>query len=66
MPKKAHVTLSGDRSGDYLVEDEMPDGPLVLRPEPAYPSLIPARNGRAATPEERERILGALTSDGQC
>jgi hypothetical protein len=65
MPKNAHVTLAGDRAGDHLVEEELPDGRLVLRPEPAHPSVMPARNGRPTTPEERERILGALPSDGE-
>jgi len=65
MPKNAHVTLAGDRAGDYLVEEELADGRLVLRPEPAYPTVMPVRNGRAATPDERERILGALPSHGE-
>jgi hypothetical protein len=29
-----HVTLAGDRAGDYLVEEELSDGHLVLRPDP--------------------------------
>jgi hypothetical protein len=65
MTKNTHVTLVGDRAGDYLVEEELADGRLVLRPEPTYPSVMPARNGRAATPEEREKILGALPTDGE-
>lgn len=65
MTKDAHVTLAGDRAGDYLVEEELPDGRLVLRPEPNYPSVMPTRNGRAATPKERERILGAIPTDGE-
>lgn len=65
MTKNAHVTLAGDRAGEYLVEEELADGRLVLRPEPTYPSVMPARNGRTATPEEQERILGALPTDGE-
>jgi hypothetical protein len=65
MPKNAHVTLAGDRAGDYLVEQELEDGRLLLRPEPAYPAVMPVRNGRAATLDEREQILGALPSDGE-
>jgi hypothetical protein len=33
-----HVTLAGSRAGDYLVEKELPDGRLVLRPDPSYPT----------------------------
>jgi|NGEPerStandDraft_6_1074524.scaffolds.fasta_scaffold03627_1 hypothetical protein len=65
MPKNEHVTLAGDRVGAYLVEEEVAGGRLVLRPEAAYPAVVPARKGRATTPDERERILGALPSDGE-
>jgi hypothetical protein len=65
MTKNAHVTLVGDRAGDYLVEEELADGRLVLRPEPTYPSVMSARNGRAATSEERDQTLGALPTDGE-
>jgi hypothetical protein len=66
MPENAmHVTLVGDRAGDYLVEEELPDGRLLLRPDPSYPTVMPAFSGRAATAEEFERILGALPTDGE-
>jgi len=60
-----HVTLAGDRAGDYLVEQELPDGRLVLRPDPAYPTAMPSFSGRAATIEEFKDILGALPADGE-
>ncbi len=60
-----HVTLAGDRAGDYLVEEEMPDGRLLLRPDLSYPRVRPAFSGRAATGEEFERILGVLPTDGE-
>jgi hypothetical protein len=47
-----HVTLSGDISGDYVVEDQRPDGHLVLAPDVPYPSVVPAYGGRPATAEE--------------
>lgn len=28
-----HVTLTGDRTGDYVVHEERPDGMIVLQPE---------------------------------
>jgi hypothetical protein len=28
-----HVTLSGDRAGEYLIEEERPDGALLLIPD---------------------------------
>jgi hypothetical protein len=36
-----HVTLAGDRAGDYLIEQELPDGRLLLRLDPAYPAVMP-------------------------
>lgn len=33
VAEQAHVTLSGDIAGEYLVEDRRPDGRLVLVPE---------------------------------
>lgn len=66
MSKSAmHVTLAGDRAGDYLVEEELPDGRLVLRPDPSYPTVTPTFEGRAATAEEFKQILGGLSSDGE-
>jgi hypothetical protein len=60
-----HVTLAGDRAGEYLVEQEMPDGRLLLRPDPAFPTVMPVFKGRAATMEEFKDILGALPTDGE-
>lgn len=28
-----HVTVAGDRAGDYVIREERPDGTLVLQPE---------------------------------
>ncbi len=37
-PQAVHVSLTGDRSGDYLVVEERPDGSLLLAPAPvAFP-----------------------------
>jgi hypothetical protein len=60
-----HVTLAGDRAGDYLVESELPDGRLLLRPDQPYPMMRPEFTGRAASAEEVEQFLGALSVDGE-
>jgi hypothetical protein len=44
-----HVTLTGDRSGDYVIVEERPDGSLLVAPETSR------RSGRAA----RQRAPGA-------
>lgn len=40
----ARVTLSGDLSGDYVVEDQRPDGRVVLRPDLSVRAML-ARHG---------------------
>ncbi len=57
-----HVTLSGDRAGEYVIEEERPDGRLVLVPEGAYPTvtwaaILKRSGGRELTPEEFEQFM---------
>lgn len=51
-----HLTVLGDRTGSFVIEDELPDGRLVIRPEaePAGPS---ARLGRPMNQDEFERFM---------
>ncbi|HEV2998495.1 MAG TPA: hypothetical protein VGX16_05265 [Solirubrobacteraceae bacterium] len=56
MSRQAHVTLSGDIAGEYLVEDKRPDGRLVLVPNPdsdlSADAILARHNARPATAEE--------------
>ncbi len=36
----ARVTLSGDLSGDYMVEERRPDGRVVLRPDLSVKAML--------------------------
>jgi hypothetical protein len=70
MAEPAHVTLSGDIEGDYLVADQGPGGELRLVPE--YPSeqtsiaAIRKRTGtRPLSPAEFDRHFGELPRDGE-
>ena len=70
MADPAHVTLSGDIEGEYVVEEARPDGRLVVAPEwPSANTSITAvrkRLGtRAMTPEEFDRHFGDLPRDGE-
>lgn len=47
-----HVTLAGDRSGEYLIREEHPDGTLVLEPETAAQSSLRRMGARPATENE--------------
>ena len=64
MTENAHVTLAGDYAGDYFVEQELPDGRLLLRPDPT-PVAAATFPGRPATPEEFQALLGELRTDGE-
>ena len=35
----AHVRLSGDRAGEYVVADERPDGTLVIVPDTSWKAI---------------------------
>ena len=67
VAEQAHVTLSGDIEGEYIVEDRRPDGRLSLAPDTAasYPIVVPAFSGRPATAEEFQELLGDLPTDGE-
>jgi hypothetical protein len=67
VAEQAHVTLSGDIAGEYIVEDRRPDGRLVLVPD-EYPATVPKYGGRRATPEEFEAFVAEhniLPPDGE-
>ena len=61
----AHVTLSGDLSGDYVVEDQRPDGRVVLRPDLSVKAILARHGERELTPEEFEEHFGELQTDGE-
>jgi len=60
-----HVTLSGDLSGDYVVEDRRPDGRVVLRPDLSVRAMLARHGERKLTPEEFEQNFGRLPTDGE-
>lgn len=61
----AHVTLSGDLSGEYVVEDSRPDGRVVLRPDLSVRAMLARHGERKLTPEEFEQHFGELPTDGE-
>lgn len=60
-----HVTLSGDLSGDYVVEDRRPDGRVVLRPDLSAKAMLARHGERELTPDEFEQHFGELPTDGE-
>jgi len=63
--EQAHVKLTGDLSGDYVVEDRRPDGRLVLRPDLSVAAILARHGERELTPEEFDRHFGHLPTDGE-
>jgi hypothetical protein len=69
MESPAHVKLSGDRAGEYVVTEERPDGSLTLVPDTSWKAVQARTGGREATDEEFaafEREFGPfLPPDGE-
>jgi hypothetical protein len=51
VSRQAHVTLSGDIAGEYVVVDQRPDGELTLAPDKSWKAIL-ARNGERETTSE--------------
>jgi hypothetical protein len=63
--KLAHVTLSGDLSGDYVVEERRPDGRVVLRPDSSVKAILSRHDKRPLRADEFEDHFGKLPTDGE-
>ncbi len=60
------VTLVGAVSGEYIVDERLQDGRLVLRPDTGVEAIIKRTGvGRPLTPEEFEQQFGHLPADGK-
>ncbi len=54
VSRQAHVTLSGDIAGEYVVVDRGSDGELTLAPDTGITAIRKRTGTRAMTPEESE------------
>jgi hypothetical protein len=70
MAQPAHVKLSGDIEGSYVVEEKRPDGMLLIAPE--WPSentraaaIIERAGAEPLSPDEFDRHFGHLPTDGE-
>lgn len=62
---QAHVKLTGDLSGDYVVEDQRADGRLVLRPDLSVEAILARHGERSLAPDEFDRRFRQLPADGE-
>lgn len=66
MELHAHVKLSGDRSGEYLIAEERPDGSLTLVPDTSLEAIRKRLGTEPATLAEFETEHGPVQpSDGE-
>jgi hypothetical protein len=65
MAVPAHVTLAGDLSGDYLIEEVLEDGRLVIRPDTSADAIRRRLGVEPASREEFEREFGHLPQDDE-
>jgi hypothetical protein len=52
MSATRRLTVVGDLAGEYVIDEELPDGRLLIRPEPAYPAVLTPGTGRALSDDE--------------
>lgn len=65
MAEQAHVTLSGDIAGEYLVEDRRPDGRLVLVPDTSVDAILARHGAKPMVPSKFEHHFGDLPTDDE-
>lgn len=61
----AHVTLSGDIEGEYIVEDRRPDGRLSLVPDTSIEAVRQRLGTEPMSSEEFQRQFGDLPVDDE-
>lgn len=70
MAQPAHVKLSGDIEGSYVVEEERPNGMLLIAPEwpgenTSAAAIMQRAGAQPLSPEEFEAHFGHLPTDGE-
>lgn len=57
VSRQAHVTLSGNIAGDYVVEDRRPDGRLILVPDTSAEAIRARGGSRSLSEREWQGFL---------
>ncbi len=60
VERAPHVTLSGDRSGDYVVVEERDDGSMIVAPDTSADAILRRLEMTPATLEGFEAEFGPL------
>lgn len=59
----AHITLDGDLKGEYVVDEVLDDGRLVIRPDTSAQAIRRRQGLEPITAEEFEQHFGHLPTD---
>jgi hypothetical protein len=60
-----HVTLSGDIVGEYVIEEERPDGRILLAPDLSMRAILARHGATPLSAEDFERHFGDLPTDDE-
>ncbi len=61
----AHVKLSGELSGEYLIDEVLDDGRIVLRPDTSAAAIRQRAGLQPVSDEEFEHAFGHLPTDSE-
>lgn len=61
----AHVKLSGELSGEYLIDEVLDDGRVVLRPDTSAAAIRQRAGLEQVGDEEFKHAFGHLPTDGE-
>jgi hypothetical protein len=59
----AHITVAGDLAGEYVVDEVLDDGRLVIRPDTSAAAIRRRQGLEPISPEEFDQVFGELPTD---
>jgi hypothetical protein len=60
VQRASHVTVEGDRAGEYIIVEERDDGSLVLKPDTSMEAIRRRHNATPATIQDFEAEYGPV------
>lgn len=58
-----HITVTGDLAGEFIVDEVLEDGRLVIRPDTSAAAIRGRQHLDPITGEEFDQVFGALSTD---
>ncbi len=60
-----HLTVTGDLSGDYVVDEVLADGRLVIRPDTSADAIRRRQGLQPIRPAEFDNHFGHVSTDNE-